>query len=181
MNGCSDSIHFPHNLYTRDMCEFERFDHILIRDRSVMVRVPKGVRDLTDEVSPKFFDVRTGVQLKAIFPELQGIELRRGRLVPPVDAAVLLRSSTDPRDFKIVDLMDVKQRKLDTVVADSILDQLRIVRRVLDDLLKVADKAGPEERHWLAQQTLTLVRKFSGRELEEFESIVEWFNSKPGK
>jgi hypothetical protein len=52
---------------------------------------------------------------------------------------------------------------------------------VLHEFLDAADHAQKEERFWLAQQVLTLVRKFSGRELAELEGIVEWFKRRPPK
>ena len=36
-----------------------------------------------------------------------------------------------------------------------------------------------EERFWLSQQALSLIRKFSGRELSELEEIVEWLKRQP--
>ena len=49
------------------------------------------------------------------------------------------------------------------------------------EFLDAADHAQKEERFWLAQQVLTLVRKFSGRELAELEGIVEWLKRRPPK
>jgi hypothetical protein len=49
----------------------------------------------------------------------------------------------------------------------------------LNEFLHVADGAQSEERFWLSQQALALVRKFSGRELAEFEEIVDWFKNRP--
>jgi hypothetical protein len=76
-------------------------------------------------------------------------------------------------------MLDIKQRRLDSVVADSILDQLRVVRDLLHDFLSVATQANSEERFWLSQQVLSLLRKFSGRELAEMEEIVQWFKRRP--
>ena len=81
----------------------------------------------------------------------------------------------------MVTILEARQRKLDAVVADSIFDQLRILTNVLHEFLDAADHSQKEERFWLAQQVLTLVRKFSGRELAELEGIVEWFKRRPPK
>jgi hypothetical protein len=80
---------------------------------------------------------------------------------------------------KVVNILEIRQRKLDAIVADSIIDQVRVIANLLHDFLTVADLAQKEERFWLSQQVLTLVRKFSGRELAELEDIVEWFKSGP--
>ena len=101
-------------------------DHILIRDGSIIVRVPKGLRELSDNVCPDFFDVRTGSQIYKIFPRLQSFELHRGYLLSETETAIILRHGKTGEDvIKVITLLEVKQRKLDTVVADSILDQLR--------------------------------------------------------
>lgn len=163
----------------------DRYDHILIREAAILVRVPRGCREQTGDVCAEFFDVRTGVQLRAIYPTLQDYELCRGYLLSEEGAAVILRSGTgirmDPSadHAKVVPIIEAKQRKLDSVVADSILDQIRVIERLLRDFLNVADGAQREERFWLAQQALSLVRKFSGRELAEIEEIVAWFRRQP--
>jgi len=165
----------------------EEHDHILIRDGNVLVRVPKGCREMDLAEPPQLFDVRTGVQLREIHPPLQISEIERGYLVPEEFAAAMIRSGnpvwkdpeTDPG--KVVTMLEVKQRKLDSVVADSILDQLRAIHGVLHEFLQLADVVHKEERFWLSQQVLTLVRKFSGRELAELQDIVDWFKARPRK
>jgi hypothetical protein len=164
------------------MSDNEQYDHILIREGTVIVRVPIGVRDLPDDFTPEFFDVRTGVQLKGIYPSLQTIELHRGHLLSEMAAESLLRYRTGAgAKSKVVTMLEVKQRKLDSVVADSILDQLHIIVNILQKFLHAAENAHVEEKLWLSQQVLALVRKFSGRELAELEEIVDWFNSRPRK
>jgi hypothetical protein len=159
------------------------FEHILIRDATILLRVPRGSEE--PEESAQFFDTRTGVQLRQIHPGLQRLEMARGYPISAETAALILRSGvTKPREegpdpSKVVTILEVKQRRLDTVVADSIFDQLRVISALLEDILKVADNAQREERFWLSQQLLTLVRKFSGRELSELEEMVEWFKRRP--
>jgi hypothetical protein len=161
------------------------YDHILIRDAAILVRFPKGGRDI--ESASEFFDVRTGVQLRQIHPSLQAVELDRGYLLSREAANAILKSGapivSDPvADFsKVVTILEVRQRKLDAIVADSIIDQLQVISDLLRDILNAASKAQKEERFWLAQQVLTLVRKFSGRELSELEDIVDWFKRRPRK
>ena len=161
------------------------YDHILIRDAAILVRFPKGGRDI--ESASEFFDVRTGVQLRQIHPSLQAVELDRGYLLSQEAANAILRSGapivSDPAaDFsKVVTILEVRQRKLDAIVADSIIDQLQVISDLLRDILNAASTAQKEERFWLAQQVLTLVRKFSGRELSELEDIVDWFKRRPRK
>lgn len=170
--------------YDRLMDTDDRYDHILIREAAILVRVPHGCREQGEEVNAEFFDVRTGVQLRAIYPDLQDYELCRGYLISGEGAAAILRSGTgirmDPSadHAKVVTILEAKQRKLDSVVSDSILDQIRVIERLLREFLRVADGAQREERFWLAQQALSLVRKFSGRELAELEEIVEWFKTR---
>jgi len=135
----------------------------------------------------RFFDVRTGVELKEIHPPLTQDELERGYLLNDEHAKAIMKSGTtmlvspllDPS--KVVSILDIRQRRLDSVVADSILDQLRVVCRLLERFLDAAQKAEEEERYWLSQQVLTLLGKFSGRELAELEEIVDWFTSRPRK
>ena len=125
-----------------------------------------------------------GIALR-VYPDLQDYELCRGYLLSAEGAAVILRSGTgirmDPSadHAKVVPILDAKQRKLDSVVSDSILDQIRVIERLLREFLRVAEGAQREERFWLAQQALSLVRKFSGRELAELEEIVDWFKTRP--
>jgi hypothetical protein len=163
----------------------EQYDHILIRDATVLVRFPKGIRD-SDRAS-EFFDVRTGVQLREIHPSLQPVELDRGCLLSEEAASTILRSGApimiDPSadSSKVVTILEAKQRKLDSIVADSIIDQLRVMTLLLQEILDAASAAQKEERFWLAQQVLPLIRKFSGRELAELEEIVDWFKERPRK
>jgi hypothetical protein len=169
------------------MSTADEYDYVLIRDATIVVRVPRGAAETAREVLPEFFDVRTGVQLREIYPAFQADELQRGYILPDGHAGAILKGGTpitggpsiDPS--KVVTILEARQRKLDAVMADSIFDQLRILTNVLHEFLDAADHAQKEERFWLAQQVLTLVRKFSGRELAELEGIVEWFKRRPPK
>jgi hypothetical protein len=169
------------------MSTADEYDYVLIREATILVRVPRGAAETAPEVLPEFFDVRTGVQLRQIYPAFQADELQRGYILPDGHAGAILKGGTpitggpsiDPS--KVVTILEARQRKLDSVVADSIFDQLRILTNVLHEFLDAADHAQKEERFWLAQQVLTLVRKFSGRELAELEGIVEWFKRRPPK
>ncbi len=169
------------------MSTADDYDYVLIREATILVRVPRGAAETAPEVVPEFFDVRTGVQLRQIYPAFQADELQRGYILPDGHAGAILKGGTpitggpsiDPS--KVVTILEARQRKLDAVVADSIFDQLRILTKVLHEFLNAADHAQKEERFWLAQQVLTLVRKFSGRELAELEGIVEWFKRRPPK
>jgi len=161
------------------------YDHILIREATILVRVPKGFRGINGQCLPEFFDVRTGVQLREIYPSLQEFELQRGYLLSEKTAGPFLKVgislSLDPSvDLsKVINILEVKQRKLASIVADSVLDQLRVIADLLEQFLTVAEASQKEERFWLSQQVLTLIRKFSGRELAELEEIVEWFKRQP--
>ena len=159
------------------------YDHILIREATIVVRVPEGTRELCEDSIPEFFDVRTGVPLRQIYPALQAVELHRGYLLSKSHAAALIKcgscvSSPSVDASKVVTILEIKQRKLDAVVADSILDQLRVVVSILEEFLDVATTAQNEEKFWLSQQILCLMGKISGRELSELEEIVEWFKSR---
>lgn len=163
----------------------EEYDHILIREATILVRVPKGSRQTRGDIVPEFFDVRTGVQLREIWPDLQEYELERGYVLSQESACpIMVTTGTLPQDSstdssKVVDIQAVRQRKLDSIVADSVLDQLQVIADLLNEFLSVAEASQREERFWLSQQVLTLVRKFSGRELAELEEIVEWFRRRP--
>lgn len=165
------------------MAYTDDFDHILIRDATILLRVPRRCED--PEALAQFFDTRTGVQLRQIYPGLQQLEIARGYPISRETAALILRTGVikpreeGPDPAKVVTILEVKQRRLDTVVADSIIDQLRVISVLLADIIKVADNAQREEKFWLSQQLLTLVRKFSGRELSELEEMVEWFKRRP--
>lgn len=163
------------------MAEDVQYEYILIRDAAILVRVPRGGTE-NEEVAPEFFDVRTGVQLKRIHPPLQPQELTRGYPLSK-EAAAAIVSEGAPFGIelevdlsKVISIQEVKQRRLDSVVADSILDQLRIISDLLRKFLSAADAADREKRFWMSQQILTVVRKFSGRELEELEEMVEWLS-----
>ena len=169
------------------MSTADEYDYVLIREATILVRVPRGAQETAPEILAEFFDVRTGVQLRQIYPDFQANELQRGYMLPDGHAGAILRGGTPMTGgpsvdaSKVVTILDARQRKLDGVVADSILDQLRTLTKVLNEFLDAADHAQKEERFWLAQQVLTLVRKFSGRELAELEGIVEWFKRRPPK
>ncbi len=163
------------------------YDHYLIREATVLVRIPGGLFEVSEPGAAKFFDVRTGVQLKEIHPPLRPVDLSRGHLIPEGFAISILRSGSPlgadlTRDAsKVVPILEIRQRKLDSVVADSVLDQVRVLRDLLQHVLDVADCAHSEERFWLSQQLLTLIGKFSGRELSELEEILQWFKQRPRK
>lgn len=163
------------------------YEYVLIRDALVLVRIPKGGGASGEESEPLFFDVRTGVQLPSIHPPLKSSELERGHNVPGAFAASIigdgapLGASAATDLSKVVSILDLRQRKLDAIVADSVLDQLRVISDLLRNFLAVADEAAREERFWLSQQVLTFTRKFSGRELEELQQIIDWFTARRGK
>ncbi len=163
------------------------FDYFLIRDAAILVRIRRGCGHADKENPPAFFDVRTGVQVRDIHPSLQPVELERGHLLPEDFAGAILKSGapiSPDRSMdlsKVVSILDIKQRRLDSIVADSILDQIRVIATILAEFLTVADGARAEERFWLSQQALVFVRKFSGRELAELEEIVDWFKNRPKK
>lgn len=169
------------------MMDKGRFDYYLIREGLILVRVPADREDLDADHETEFFDVRTGVQLRMIHPPFQADELGRGHILPEEQAAVIIASgmpllgdaSVDLS--KVVNILEIKQRRLDSVVADSIIDQVRLIRDMLQDLLNVAALSRPEERFWLSQQVLPILTKFSGRELSELEEILDWLKKKPRK
>ncbi len=152
-----------------------------------MVRVPSEEHGSWSDSDLAFFDVRTGVQLREIHPAFQDGELARGFSVPESHARVIMKSGTvllpgpsvDPS--KVVTILGLKQRKLDGVVAEAVLDRVRVVRNILSGFLQASENAREEEKFWLAQQVLTIMSKFSGRELAELEEIVEWFRTRPTK
>lgn len=162
----------------------EDYDYFLIRDAQVLVGIPRVLESTSDSEEPLFFDVRSGVQIPRIHPPLSCTDLERGYAVPPEFAASLIGigipSGASPAvDLsKVVSIVDVRQRKLDAIVADSILDQLRVITNVLRNFLAVADESPREERFWLSQQVLPLTRKFSGREIGELQQITEWFRTR---
>lgn len=162
----------------------DQYDHFLIRDAMVLARVSGLSGRKQGDSEPEFYDVRTGVQLRGLHPPFQDVELLRGQRVSSEYAHLILRSGTtawpDPSvdPSKVVTILDIKQRRLDAVVADSIIDQVRVVSELLQEFVSLADKAQTEERFWLSQQVLSLMNKFSGRELAELEEIVEWFKTR---
>jgi hypothetical protein len=166
------------------MNEEEQYDHVLIRDGAILARISCAGTDAREPAQPDFFDVRTGVQLREIHPPFHVSELARGtRLAREIVEVILGEGARFGAEgsvdiSKVVSILDVKQRKLDSVVADSVLDQLRLISNLLREFLRVADSAEREERFWMSQQVLTLVRKFSGRELEELQDIVVWLQSR---
>jgi hypothetical protein len=168
------------------MDEELRFEHFLIRESSVLVRVP--LRDGRPEIgSAELFDVRTGVQLKEIHPPFLGTELDRAFKLPPDHGEAIIRSgahaSADPSSnlAKVVSILEARQRRLDHVVADSIIGQVGVIRDVLDRFLSLAGNVNEDERFWLSQQVLPMISKFTGRELEELDEIVTWMGRRPRK
>jgi len=167
------------------MATGEHFDHFPIRDSSILVRLPKKAFQSADVRGAELYDVRTGVQLREIYPTLDVQELQRAQTICAESAQAIMKSGVpawvDPAAdlSKVVSILDIRQRKLDSVVADSVLDQLRVIIGLLREYLEAAESAQPEEKFWLAQQLLSLLQKFSGRELAELREIVDWFNSRP--
>jgi len=177
----------PGSWYDTPMNGEDIYDHFLIREATVLVRVPRETGDEREKREVEFFDVRSGVRIRELHPAFRNAELDRAHLLSPGHGAAIIKSGTTMLlppwvDLsKVVSILDIKQRKLDTVVADSIIDQTRVVRDLLQGFLNVAATAENEERFWLSQQILPLLTKFSGRELAELEEIVEWFKSRPRK
>jgi len=164
-----------------------RYQYVLIREATVLVRIKQANHEAQNELTPELFDVRTGVQLREIHPTFEATELERGYRLSKEYAASIIADGApfgaelEPNRSNVVNITDVRQRRLDAVVADSILDQLRVISRLLNKLLQTAEDVPKEERFWLSQQALSLIRKFSGRELSELEEIVEWLKSRPKK
>jgi hypothetical protein len=169
------------------MTDREKWAHILIREGAILVRVPQADPGGVHRQGLDFFEVRTGVQLKDIHPPFRPDELERGYPLPPEYAEQIMAGGAphgaglNADLSKVVSLLDAKQRRLDAIVADSILDQLRVINDLVGRFLDAAGNASGEDRLWLSQQVLSLVRKFSGRELEELEDTVEWFQKRPKK
>ena len=163
------------------MTDDRKKDHILIREGAVIVRLIHSEDESPGTKTVEFYDVRTGVRLRKIFPPLQEVELERGCHITPEAACILMKCSSFREDdesseiSKVVTILEARQRKLDGVVADSILDQARFISAILREYVDVADNCSKEERLWLSQQILSTVRKISGRELAEIQEIVEWF------
>ncbi len=163
------------------MTENMKKDHILIRDGSVLARIVRSEDESSNDRAIEFYDVRTGVRLRKIFPPFKEVELERGCHITAEAACVLMKSTAfntgnESSDAsKVVTILEARQRKLDAVVADSILDQVRFIADMLKEYVDVADHCSKDERLWLSQQILSTVRKISGRELSEIQEIVEWF------
>jgi hypothetical protein len=166
--------------------EKSQYEYILIREATILVRLPREACSIHDEIDADFFDVRTGVQLPRVYPKVDTLELQRGHVLTAVQAGAIIRDGVvrgmevvKANPAKIVTILDMKQRKLDSVVADSVLDQVRRISEILKEFMEIADAAPKEERFWLSQQVLTLARKFSGRELLELEETVHCFKNRP--
>jgi hypothetical protein len=165
----------------------DQYGYILIREASVLVRIKQADGEERNKLTPELFDVRTGVQLREIHPAFEATELERGYRLSKEYAATIIAGGSpfgaelEPNRSNVVNITDIRQRRLDAIVADSIFDQLRVISRLLNKLLQAAEDVPKEERFWLSQQALSLIRKFSGRELSELEEIVEWLKSRPKK
>jgi hypothetical protein len=163
------------------------YDHFLIRESTIVVRIARGAGGSEDTAVPEFFDVRTGVQLREIHPPFHSGDLEHAHKLSKEYGEAIIRSGRyGPIDYsvdfsKVVSILEVKQRRLDYVVADSILGQVRVIHDLLDQFLKLAEKVNDEERFWLSQQVLSLLSKFTGRELEELEEMVNWMSTRPRK
>lgn len=162
------------------MDQSKEYNYYLIRDATVLVRTCGNTSSDSLDLTFDLFDVRTGVHLKDIYPAFQPFELKRAFRLSRETAVAILKNeclSTNNENCattKVVTIVEARQRKLDSVVADSIIDQVEVISRLLQDFLTVARKAPREERFWLSQQALTLIRKFSGRELAELQEILDW-------
>ncbi|MGC8660096.1 MAG: hypothetical protein ACP5U1_13585 [Desulfomonilaceae bacterium] len=161
------------------------YNYFLIREATILVKTPAQCCDADLEFCFELFDVRTGTKLKDIYPPFEASELRKAFRLSEETAAVILKNEhlygngEVTQTSKVVTILEARQRKLDTIVADSIIDQVQVINKLLQDFLCVAQKAPKEDRFWLSQQVLTLVRKFSGRELAELQDIVDWFKKLP--
>lgn len=145
-----------------------------------MVKIPLDSAEEYEMSGADFFDVRTGTRLKEIHPPINHEDIKRGRSIERVLAQAILESGCpvwmgyDADPSKVTSILEIRQRKLDSVVADSILDQVRVIHGLLSKFVQAASHAKPEEKYWLSQQLLTFVRKFSGRELAELDEIADW-------
>jgi hypothetical protein len=167
------------------MSQNGKYVYILIRDSNILVRIPLEAEKTGDLEEAELFDVRTGVQVREIHPALQASELGRGYRLNEECATAIIQlgapawAGPSVDLSKVVSILEVKQRRLDSVVAESVLDQLRVIVDILKSFLDVTEKANAEEKLWLSQQVLSLVGKFSGREMAELEEMVEWFRTRP--
>jgi hypothetical protein len=165
----------------------DQYEYVLIREAKILVRTDRGSHELQTEVAPELFDVRTGVQLREVYPPFEATEVERGYRISKEYAAFIFAgglpfgAELDANRSNIVDITDIRQRRLDSVVADSIFDQLRVISELLNKFLHAAENSSREERFWLSQQVLSLMRKFSGRELSELEEILDWLKRSPRK
>ena len=163
----------------------KQYHYFLIREATILVKTRVQPHSTNSDFYFELFDVRTGTRLKDIYPPFETSELRKAFKLSEDTAAVILKNenvSTNGdvnQTTKVVTIVEARQRKLDSIVADSIIDQVQVISKLLQDFLCVAQKAPKEERFWLSQQVLTLVRKFSGRELAELQEIVDWFKTLP--
>jgi hypothetical protein len=165
----------------------KQYHYYLIRDAAILVKTANEPGSCASDSCYDLFDVRTGTHLKDIYPAFDPTELARGFKLSEETAAVILKSECLSKNrennsaAKVVTIIEARQRKLDSVVADSIIDQIDIISKLLQDFISVTRKASREERFWLSQQAITLVRKFSGRELAELQEILDWFKTLPRK
>ncbi len=165
----------------------DQHEYVLIREAKVLARIDRGKEQAQNRLAPELFDVRTGVQLRDIYPPFEASEVERGYKISKEYAVLIFAGGVpfgvelDSNRSNVVDITDVRQRKLDSVVADSIFDQLRVISELLNKFLQAAENSSKEERFWLSQQVLSLMRKFSGRELRELEEIVDWLKRNSNK
>ena len=159
----------------------KHYNFYLIREGTVLVKTSETEGSDPSDISFELYDVRSGAHLKDTYPPFEATELKRGFRLSGETAALILRneylgSNKDHNNVaKVVTIVEARQRKLDAIVADSIIDQVNVITSLLQDFMNVARKATREERFWLSQQVLTFVRKFSGRELAELQEILDWF------
>ncbi len=165
----------------------DQHEYVLIREAKLLARIDHGKNQAQNGLAPELFDVRTGVQLREIYPPFEASEVERGYKISKEYAVLILAGGVpfgaelDSNRSNVVAITDVRQRKLDSVVADSIFDQLRVISELLNKFLQAAENSSKEERFWLSQQVLSLMRKFSGRELSELEEILDWLKRSPKK
>ncbi len=165
----------------------DQYEYVLIREAKVLARIDRGKKQGQNRLAPELFDVRTGVQLREIYPPFEPTEVERGYRISKEYAALIFAGGVpfgaelDANRSNVVDITDIRQRRLDSVVADSIFDQLRVISELLNKFLQAAENSSKVERFWLSQQVLSLMRKFSGRELRELEEIVDWLKRNSNK
>ncbi len=163
----------------------KHYEFILIRDNAVLVRKEKGLFPEDPDFTADLFDVRTGSPMREIHPPVSAHDLDRGRPISRESASVIIKSGTatwigpDVDISKVVNILDIRQRRLDAIVADSILDQLGVITELLQGFVEVAATSSGERRLWISQHILPIIRKFSGRELEELQETLEWLRRHP--